>query len=79
MSNMLCYENTTIDVSVDDEILRIEYIRCGPPARLQPKGTMILFHDFFRTSYQFRHVIDLLAMGGYITLAPELPARRVWP
>jgi len=79
MSNILCYEDSTIEVSLDDEILRASNIRCSPPARLKPKGTMILLHDFFRTSYQFRHVIDLLAMGGYITIAPDLPGQRVWP
>lgn len=66
-----------IDISVDDEILRVSYVRCSPPARLKPKGTMVLLHDFFRTSYQFRHVIDLLAMGGYITIAPDLPGKHV--
>ena len=78
MSNMLLYEESCAEVSVDDDVLRITYIRCSPPARLEPKGIIILLHDFFRTSYQFRYVVDILAMGGYITVAPDLPGKPMW-
>jgi len=78
MSNMLLYEASCVEVSVDNDILRIDYIRCSPPARLKPKGTIILLHDFFRTSYQYRHVVDILAMGGYITVALDFPGKPIW-
>lgn len=77
MSNILCYENSLVDVLVDGEPLRVNYIRCSPLARLKTKGTVVLLHDFFRTSYQFRHVLDLFAMGGYITISPDLPGKHV--
>ena len=79
MSNILCYENSFIDVTINEVKVRISYILCSPPSRLKPKGTIILLHDSFHTSHQFRHVIDILAMGGYITIAPDLPGRLVWP
>ena len=79
MSNTLQYEQSFIHVGSNDDARRIVYTRCLPPSRLKPKGTVILLHDLFRTSYQFRHVVDLFAMGGYNTICPDLPGSHVWP
>lgn len=76
MSNTMCYENSFADIH-SDATTRIAYIRCTPPGRLRPKGTLILLHDFFKTNYQFRHVIDLFAMAGFITISPDLPGRMI--
>lgn len=80
MSNTLFYELNVANIAVGEEdIQQLQYIRCTPPARLKPKGTVILLHDFFRTSYQFRYVVDLFAMGGYHVFAPDLPSRSASP
>lgn len=78
MSNTILYEQRFVDLPSSHSssaIDRIQYVRCAPPARLRPKGTIVLLHDIFRTSYQFRHVVDLFAMGGYHILSPDLPPK----
>lgn len=78
MSNTILYQQRFVDLPSANSsyaIERIQYVRCAPPARLRPKGTIVLLHDAFRTSYQFRHVVDLFAMGGYHVLAPDLPPK----
>lgn len=72
MASLVSYEQRTANIRTDSENVSLQYIRCSPPSRLAPKGTVILLHDYFRTSYQFRYVIDLFAMGGYIAIAPDL-------
>lgn len=77
MSNMVCYENLIADVYTPDRIVRFNYVLCTPPTRLQSRGTVVLLHDFFKSSYQFRHCIDLFAMAGYVTIAPDFPGRTI--
>jgi len=77
MSNSICYENSFADIHNHGTITRISYIRCSPPRRLRPKGTLVLLHDFFKTNYQFRYVVDLFAMGGFVTIIPDLPGKHI--
>lgn len=37
----------------------------------------MLLHDFFKSSYQFRHCIDIFAMAGYLTIALDFPGRTI--
>lgn len=77
MSNMICYENLIADIYTPDRIVRFNYVFCCPPTRLAPKGTVVLLHDFFKSSYQFRHAVDLFALAGYITVAPDFPGKTI--
>ncbi|RMZ18116.1 hypothetical protein D0860_00029 [Hortaea werneckii] len=36
-----------------------------------PQGTIVLIHGFPQTSYQFRHVLPLLAAEGFRCIAPD--------
>lgn len=54
----------------NDETVRIAYVD-HPTADASPKATIFLLHGFPQTSYQFRHVIPLLAKEGYRCIAPD--------
>ncbi|KAI7197980.1 alpha/beta-hydrolase [Hortaea werneckii] len=46
--------------------------RVHPPLqRRSPQGTIVLIHGFPQTSYQFRHVLPLLAAEGFRCIAPD--------
>lgn len=77
MSNSIYYENSFADIHNNGTTTRISYIHCSPPRRLRPRGTLMLLHDFFKTNYQFRYVIDLFAMAGFVTITPDLPGRHI--
>lgn len=51
------------------EEVRIHYQIADPPS--QKKGTILLIHGYPESSYQFRHVIPLLARAGYKVIAPD--------
>lgn len=51
--------------------LRLAYREARPPAEPPTKGIIILLHGFPQTSYQFRHIIPLLAADGYHCIAPD--------
>lgn len=72
MASLVSYEQRIAYIHTPHGPRQIRYTKCCPPTRLSPKGTVVLLHDFFRTDYQFRHVIDLFAMSGYNTIAPDL-------
>lgn len=72
MTSLVSYEQRIVNIQTENGALRIHYVKLCPPSRLAPKGVIVLLHDYFRTSYQFRYVIDLIAMGGYVTIAPDL-------
>lgn len=61
----------TASVTTDDQKVRIQYIDCSPPSGFEEKGTIVLFHGFPQTSYQFRHVLTPLAEAGYRVIAPD--------
>lgn len=77
MFNMVSYENLIADIYTPDRVVRYNYVLCSPPSRLQSKGTVVLLHDFFKSSYQFRHCIDIFASAGYLTIAPDFPGRTI--
>ncbi|KAI7334491.1 alpha/beta-hydrolase [Hortaea werneckii] len=46
--------------------------RDHPPLQgRSPRGTIVLIHGFPQTSYQFRHVLPLLAAQGFRCIAPD--------
>ncbi|KAI7509168.1 alpha/beta-hydrolase [Hortaea werneckii] len=46
--------------------------RDHPPTQgCSPQGTVVLIHGFPQTSYQFRHVLPLLAAQGFRCIAPD--------
>ncbi|KAI7488822.1 alpha/beta-hydrolase [Hortaea werneckii] len=46
--------------------------RDHPPLQgRSPQGTIVLMHGFPQTSYQFRHVLPLLAAEGFRCIAPD--------
>lgn len=77
MANSISYEHSFADILAHDTVTRISYILCRPPRRLKSKGSLILLHDFFKTNYQFRYVIDLFAMAGYTTFALDMPGKHI--
>ncbi|KAI7551984.1 alpha/beta-hydrolase [Hortaea werneckii] len=42
-----------------------------PLSECNPQGTIVLIHGFPQTSYQFRHVLPLLAAKGFRCIAPD--------
>lgn len=54
-----------------DPEVRIYYMECQPPKNAEKKGTILLIHGFPQSSYQFRYVIEPLALAGYHVLAPD--------
>lgn len=78
LNNAICFEDKIADIEVEHDTYRINYIQCSPPTRLAARGTIVLLHDFFRTRWQFQHVIDLFALAGYDVIVPELPGQLVW-
>lgn len=55
---------------LDGEIVRVAYL--DHPATSSPlRGIILLLHGFPQTSYQFRHVLPLLAGEGYRCIAPD--------
>jgi pimeloyl-ACP methyl ester carboxylesterase len=56
----------------DGEPIRIAFLDHPPsPNNSSPKATILLLHGFPQTSYQFRHVLPLLAEEGYRCIAPD--------
>ena len=51
--------------------LTLAYRDEKPPAGIDHKGVILLIHGFPQTSYQFRHVLPLLAAQGYRCIAPD--------
>lgn len=51
--------------------IRLAYRRCLPTTEDSPKGTVVLLHGFPQTSYQFRHVLPMMAAEGYRCIAPD--------
>jgi pimeloyl-ACP methyl ester carboxylesterase len=57
---------------LDGESVRIAYQDHPPsPPSSTPKAPILLLHGFPQTSYQFRHVLPLLAKEGYRCIAPD--------
>lgn len=80
MYSTICYEERLADISSGSSksgFPIISYIQCSPPPRLKSKGVVVLLHGAFQTNYQFRHVIDIFAMAGFVTIAPNLPGKRL--
>jgi pimeloyl-ACP methyl ester carboxylesterase len=56
----------------DGEPVRIAFLDHPPSAKhSSPRATILLIHGFPQTSYQFRHVLPLLAEQGYRCIAPD--------
>ncbi|RMY70989.1 hypothetical protein D0863_05434 [Hortaea werneckii] len=51
--------------------LSLAYRDHTPLQRRSPQGTIVLIHGFPQTSYQFRHVLPLLAAEGFRCIAPD--------
>lgn len=58
--------------SPKDEQLRLAYLDYHPPRDTKVFGTILLIHGFPQTSYQYRHVLPLLAKKGYRCIAPDI-------
>ncbi|KAK3114800.1 hypothetical protein LTR53_006496 [Teratosphaeriaceae sp. CCFEE 6253] len=57
---------TTVQIS---EAIRLAYRDVKPTG--DQRGTIVLIHGFPQTSYQFRHIMPLLAAEGYRCVAPD--------
>ena len=51
--------------------IRIHYVSCLPPSKVEKKGVILLIHGFPQTWYQFRHVITPLSNAGYHVIVPD--------
>jgi alpha-beta hydrolase superfamily lysophospholipase len=56
----------------DAEPVRIAFVdHPSSSSHAPPKATILLIHGFPQTSYQFHHVLPLLAEKGYRCIAPD--------
>lgn len=51
--------------------VRLSYLDQAPSSSTKHHGIILLLHGFPQTSYQFRHVIPLLAEQGYRCIVPD--------
>jgi hypothetical protein len=62
----------------DAEPVRIAFVdHPSSSSHAPPKATILLIHGFPQTSYQFHHVLPLLAEKGYRCIAPITAAQAV--
>lgn len=68
----MSHQHLIADVSLArGKELRLAYLDYAPSTDDEVSGTILLIHGFPQSSYQYRHVLPMLAKRGYRCIAPD--------